>query len=238
MINNDNLISAVGVDYSYLRDLLAAQKWKEADEETVYKLKEVLGREHIVHILFADIKGFFCEDLLTIDQLWLKYSKGRFGLSVQNRIWEIVYRDWKKLGDRVGWRTDGKWMYRDELNYTLNAPPGHLPVSIWGQFGFFSESNDRWTVGGSEKNWVLWFIYRPPRRAELLFQRLEYCSLCQTGGRSSGRAIFKFIITLTLSKSDRLVNKFASAIRSTVICNSQKVGKKSAHLLKKPLNTL
>ncbi len=127
MINNDNLISAVGVDYSYLRDLLAAQKWKEADEETVYKLKEVLGREHIVHILFADIKGFFCEDLLTIDQLWLKYSKGRFGLSVQNRIWEIVYRDWKKLGDRVGWRTDGKWMYRDELNYTLNAPPRTPP---------------------------------------------------------------------------------------------------------------
>jgi len=47
MINNDNLISAVGVDYSYLRDLLAAQKWKEAHEETVYKLKEVLGREEV-----------------------------------------------------------------------------------------------------------------------------------------------------------------------------------------------
>lgn len=239
MINNDNLISAVGVDYSYLRDLLAAQKWKEADEETVYKLKEVLGREHIVHILFADIKGFFCEDLLTIDQLWLKYSKGRFGLSVQNRIWEIVYRDWNKVGRsrRMAHRRQMDVPRRAQLHFKC-PPPGHLPVSIWGQFGFFSESNDRWTVGGSEKNWVLWFIYRPPRRAELLFQRLEYCSLCQTGGRSSGRAIFKFIITLTLSKSDRLVNKFASAIRSTVICNSQKVGKKSAHLLKKPLNTL
>ncbi len=139
MINNDNLISAVGVDYSYLRDLLAAQKWKEADEETVYKLKEVLGREHIVHILFADIKGFFCEDLLTIDQLWLKYSKGRFGLSVQNRIWEIVYRDWKKLGDRVGWRTDGKWMYRDELNYTLNAPPDTSQL-VYGVSSGFSLS--------------------------------------------------------------------------------------------------
>ncbi len=139
MINNDNLISAVGVDYSYLRDLLAAQKWKEADEETVYKLKEVLGREHIVHILFADIKGFFCEDLLTIDQLWLKYSKGRFGLSVQKRIWEIVYRDWKKLGDRVGWRTDGKWMYRDELNYTLNAPPDTSQL-VYGVSSGFSLS--------------------------------------------------------------------------------------------------
>lgn len=122
MINNDNLISAVGIDYNHLRDLLAAQKWKEADDETVYKLKEVLGREHPADILLADIKGFFCEDLLTIDQLWLKYSKGRFGLSVQKRIWEILYRDWNMLGDLVGWRADGKWMYRDELTYNLNAP--------------------------------------------------------------------------------------------------------------------
>ncbi|MEG5019026.1 MULTISPECIES: GUN4 domain-containing protein [unclassified Microcoleus] len=238
MINNDNLISAVGVDYSNLRNLLAAQKWKEADEETVYKLKEVLGREHPADILLADIKGFFCEDLLTIDQLWLKYSKGRFGLSVQKRIWEILYKDWNMLGDRVGWRADGKWMYRDELTYNLNAPPGHLPVNIWGQFGFFSKSNDRWTVGGNEIHWVFCLIGRPPHRAQLLFQRLEYCSLCQTGARSSGRAGFKFIIKLTLSKSDRLLNKFASAIRATVICNSQKVGTKSAHLLKKPQYTL
>jgi hypothetical protein len=184
MTNNDNLISAVGVDYSYLRDLLAAQNWKEADDETVYKLKEVLGREHPANILFADIKGFFCEDLLTIDQLWLKYSKGRFGLSVQKRIWEIVYRDWKMLGDRVGWRADGKWMYGDELTYTLNAPPGHLPVGIWGQFGFFSKSNDRWVVGGSEKYWMV-RLNRPSYRAKLLLKRLEYCSLCQTGGRTS-----------------------------------------------------
>ncbi|MEG4087688.1 GUN4 domain-containing protein [Microcoleus sp. POL10_C6] len=27
-----------------------------------------------------------CEDICTIDRLWLKYSNGRFGLSVQRRI--------------------------------------------------------------------------------------------------------------------------------------------------------
>lgn len=204
MTNNDDLISAVGVDYSYLRDLLAAQKWKEADEETVYKLKEVLGREHPANILFADIKGFFCEDLLTIDQLWLKYSKGRFGLSVQKRIWEIVYRDWKKLGDRVGWRADdGKWMYQDELTYTLNARPGHLPIGIWGQFGFFTKCNDRWVVGGNEKNLPFWLLLigRPSRKVELLFQRLEYCNLRQRGEQSSNqlsRAYFKFMALLHL----------------------------------------
>lgn len=140
MRNNDDLISAVGIDYSHLRDLLAAQKWEEADNETLYKLKEVLGRKHPAYIQMADIKGFFCEDLLTIDQLWLKYSKGRFGLSVQKRIWEILYRNWKMLGDRVGWRTDdGKWMYRDELTYTLNAP---LDISqlVYGVSSGFSMS--------------------------------------------------------------------------------------------------
>lgn len=204
MINNDDLISAVGIDYRHLRDLLAAQKWQEADHETVYKLKEVLGRQHPAYIKMADIKGFFCEDLLTIDQLWLKYSKGRFGLSVQKRIWEILYRDWDMLGDRVGWRAEGgEWLYRDELTYTLNAPPGHLPISIWGQFGFFSECNHRWVVGGNEKNLPFWLLLigRPERKAELLFQRLEYCSLCQRGERASNsfsRAYFKFMALLHL----------------------------------------
>lgn len=140
MINNDNLISAVGVDYSYLRDLLAAQKWKEADEETVYKLKEVLGREHIVHILFADIKGFFCEDLLTIDQLWLKYSKGRFGLSVQNRIWEIVYRDWNKVGRsrRMAHRRQMDVPRRAQLHF--KCPPPDTSQLVYGVSSGFSLS--------------------------------------------------------------------------------------------------
>jgi hypothetical protein len=36
------------------------------------------------------IEKFPCTDLGTIDQLWVKYSYGRFGFSVQKRIWESV----------------------------------------------------------------------------------------------------------------------------------------------------
>ena len=60
----------------------------------------------------VSIEKFTCTDLRTIDQLWIKYSNGRFGFSVQKRIWESVggkpgdidYRLLKtKFGDRVGW---------------------------------------------------------------------------------------------------------------------------------------
>src|SRR4028119_1159948 len=40
------VISAVGMDYYNLRDLLAAGKWKEADKETARVMLKVAGREN------------------------------------------------------------------------------------------------------------------------------------------------------------------------------------------------
>ncbi|MBV9389188.1 MAG: GUN4 domain-containing protein, partial [Chroococcidiopsidaceae cyanobacterium CP_BM_ER_R8_30] len=34
------------------------------------------------------IKYFPCQELCTIDQLWVNYRKGHFGFSVQRQIWE------------------------------------------------------------------------------------------------------------------------------------------------------
>ncbi len=39
------LLSDVGADYTQLRDLLAAGKWKEADEETGWTIIKVARRE-------------------------------------------------------------------------------------------------------------------------------------------------------------------------------------------------
>jgi hypothetical protein len=36
---------------------------------------------------------FPCPDLFTIDRLWLKYSNGRFGFSIQNRIMSEIGED-------------------------------------------------------------------------------------------------------------------------------------------------
>ena len=76
------LKSARGVDYTRLRDLLAAQKWKEADEETVKVMLKAAGREKEYYFNRESIDNFPCDDLRTIDQLWVKYSQGRFGFSV------------------------------------------------------------------------------------------------------------------------------------------------------------
>ncbi|MEG3843004.1 GUN4 domain-containing protein, partial [Microcoleus sp. herbarium14] len=77
---------------------------------------------------------FPCEDLRTIDQLWVKYSNGRFGFSVQKRIYHSLgtrkfeHKIWEAFGDRVGWRVNSEWLGKRDLKYNSKAPEGHLPV--------------------------------------------------------------------------------------------------------------
>jgi hypothetical protein len=144
------LRSAVGYDYTRLRDLLAKQKWKEADEETAKAMLKVAGRDEFLEI--EDIRFFPCEDLRTIDRLWVKSSNGKFGFSVQKEIYiklggteEFDGLIWEKFGDTVGWRrkretfkipiilsvTYPEWVKWYELDFDLdNSPRGHLPVLL------------------------------------------------------------------------------------------------------------
>ena len=73
--------------YHKLRDLLAAGEWKEADRETARVMLQVASREKEGWLRVEDRENFPCEDLRAIDKLWVKYSNGRFGFSVQKRIW-------------------------------------------------------------------------------------------------------------------------------------------------------
>ncbi|MEP0780822.1 GUN4 domain-containing protein [Microcoleus sp. ZQ-A2] len=150
----DDLSSERGVDYTKLRDLLASGKWKEADQETVAVMLKAANREQEGYLQIESIEKFPCTDLRTIDQLWVKYSNGRFGFSVQKRIWESVggkpgeydYEILKKFGDRVGWlKWENKWLglrikelwvsRYDEFTFHLNAPQGHLPSYEWKLIG-------------------------------------------------------------------------------------------------------
>ncbi|MFM6836169.1 MAG: GUN4 domain-containing protein [Dolichospermum sp.] len=125
--------SDVGMDYRKLRDLLKAGKWKEADEETLRVMLCVGGtREGWLNVESFD--NFPCADLRTIDQLWVKYSDGRFGFSVQKRIYqglggtrEYNQEIWLKFGDKVGWRKGGNWLYYKDITFDKKAPEGHLP---------------------------------------------------------------------------------------------------------------
>ena len=119
------LISNSGVDYTRLRDLLAEEKWKEADQETTKKMFQAVEKV-----------GFYgCEDIRIIDKLWLESSQGKFGLSVQKDIYDslgggIDYNEetWNSFGDRVGWRKGGNWLKYDELTFNKTASSGTLPL--------------------------------------------------------------------------------------------------------------
>jgi eukaryotic-like serine/threonine-protein kinase len=136
--------------YQKLQQLLAAGQWKEADQETAKVMLQAARREKEGYLDKTSIDNFPCEDLRSIDQLWVKYSMSRFGFSVQKKIWlevggKVDYETECKLGDRVGWRKGGEWMNYDDLTFTLQAPVGHLPAVpclvlfglVWGDLVFF-----------------------------------------------------------------------------------------------------
>ena len=133
--NEVSLVSAKGVDYRKLRDLLKAKKWQEADAETKRVILKAASRESEGWLRVEDAKNFSCQDLGTIDKLWVKYSNGKFGFSVQKQIYlslggtKEYNRDvFEKFGDKVGWRKGGQWLSYSELTFDDKHYVGHLPL--------------------------------------------------------------------------------------------------------------
>lgn len=144
-----NSSSEVGIDYQPLQDLLTAKAWREADQETQRLMLEACGRKS-GQLGDEEIRQLPCLDLYTIDYLWLHYSDGIFGFSVQQDIWKSVggttnssypswdrfsknrskwrvNSPWHRFGGRVGWRMKELWLPYDRLTFSPEAPKGHLP---------------------------------------------------------------------------------------------------------------
>jgi eukaryotic-like serine/threonine-protein kinase len=128
------LTSSVGMDYTKLQNLLAAGRWKEANDETVRVMLVVAKQEKEGLLSITSVDKFPCKDLQTIDQLWVKHSNGRFGFSIQKPIYQSLggTRDFNRniaaaFGDKIGWRKEGQWKSYNELTFDKIAPPGHLP---------------------------------------------------------------------------------------------------------------
>ena len=116
--------------YIKLRDLLGAKKWKEADEETANVMLKASNRESSGYLSEDNIKKLPTEVLHTINQLWVEHSRGHFGFSVQKKIYLEVSKDYDRLGDRLGWKKEGKWLHWQDLSFSEQAPKGHLPSGI------------------------------------------------------------------------------------------------------------
>jgi hypothetical protein len=143
------------IDYKPLKELLMAKEWRQANEKTGELMLRASGREAQGWAPPNNILQFPCWDLKTVDRLWKQYSNGRFGFSVQFPIFLetgnkpgklLAVENYEKFGDRVGWRQDVKdnngelvrdkkgeirrdWIiFKENLNFTENAPVGHLPT--------------------------------------------------------------------------------------------------------------
>jgi serine protease Do len=137
-------------EYTKLEQLLAAGQWEEADEETANKMLEVAGRQK-EGWLDNEMGNFSCPDLRAMDRLWVKYSNGRFGFSVQKRIyqslggtkeyddkiWEPLKHDdkvWVAFAEAIGWKhrgEKGEWLSKFQLTFNTNAPSAHLPLEAY-----------------------------------------------------------------------------------------------------------
>ena len=126
------LKSELGIDYQPLQQLLARQDFQSADALTLQKMCELAGTAAVERkwIYFTEVINFPVTDLQTLDKLWLMSSEGKFGFSVQRRIWLSVGKDFAKLWVKINWRTDNSWTrYPEEFTWNLTAPKGHLPLS-------------------------------------------------------------------------------------------------------------
>ena len=140
--------------YQQLEEYLKNQQWYEADQETWKLMLKVTNREEEGWLELENIKNFPCEDLLTLDRLWVEYSKKHgfeFGFSVQKQIYvecggklDFGYassKTWDKFCAYTAWKKDGKYVSYPEpfFDNIFMSVKGHLPggrgeswVSDWG----------------------------------------------------------------------------------------------------------
>lgn len=136
--------------YEALHEQLATQQWFEADKETVALIAAIASVSDLEDLSPRDIRSFPCGELQVIDRLWMTYSEGRFGFSIQLQVYqalggnlETTIGEEQKLVERwgaeLGWRsgvseqnpTGDRWRKCDELDFSLNAPKGCHPSRWW-----------------------------------------------------------------------------------------------------------
>ncbi len=131
--------------YQQLEEYLENQQWYEADQETWKLMLKVTNREEEGYLQLDNIENFPCEDLLTLDRLWVEYSKKHgfeFGFSVQKQIYvdcggklDFSFpsdETWEKFCDGTVWKSGGNWVdYPDQFFKDNFMDMGHLPGGGW-----------------------------------------------------------------------------------------------------------
>ena len=125
------LSSAAGLDYAPLQQQLMQRQFEEADRLTSALLRQLAGSgaEQRGYVFFSEVATFPSVDLESLDRLWVCYSRGRFGFSVQGRLLQGCNGQWERLWPRLGWKQGGRWTrYPGSFTWSLEAPEGHMPL--------------------------------------------------------------------------------------------------------------
>lgn len=136
-----NLPSEMGVDYIPLATSLSLGNYEEADQITRDNLIKIAGSEAVRRnfVYWTEVKNIPSVDFCTMERLWLQFTGGTQGYSVQKRVWEFEKCNFDRFIRRIGWTTieNGeerklKWfttpkefIYKD----MEKAPKGHLPLT-------------------------------------------------------------------------------------------------------------
>ena len=134
---------------SKLEEYLRQNDWRKADQETAFIFLAVMALENFNrNEIYQKIP---CKILKEIDRLWVRYSDGKFGFSIQNKIYQSLYDGsrgynsielWLAFSDRVGWDKRLSIECKDPTRCNFDKPNiGHLP------------SHATWSISG-----VLWEV--------------------------------------------------------------------------------
>ncbi len=127
----------VSQDYGKLVNYLAQKDWQQADRETAAIMLKFANQQAEGELDTYSIERISYRTLMNLDQLWLIYSNGCFGLGMQSSIWENIKgnqsQKFEHFTEIVGWRDirNQSWLNHEEITFKLDAPPGHLPCIWW-----------------------------------------------------------------------------------------------------------
>ena len=148
VIKPPKIESEMDADYEPLIKALQDEEWELADQLTRDMLIWLGGEQTRQRnfVYYAEVKNLPMKDMKTLDKLWTTFSEGKFGYSVQKKIWNSkkVGGDFNLFVTEIDWnKTPGgtgdtgilrRWLPMgssgNEFIYDLKkAKKGHLPLT-------------------------------------------------------------------------------------------------------------
>ncbi|MGK7894152.1 MAG: GUN4 domain-containing protein [Xenococcus sp. (in: cyanobacteria)] len=117
-----------------LEGYLRQGEWRKADEETAWIFYFVMVKQGYKD--WYELCQYFPSMTLNeIDQLWVNYSQGNFGFSIQKQICENMEKNseqdldsWEEVGKQIGWYGVNDWKIYSSLFFSIKTPKGNLPA--------------------------------------------------------------------------------------------------------------